>query len=83
MLWFYENDSILNTTFSAVRKTKDTFNKNKRGHMTFEGLSTVCAKLEPAISKNNEILEINFPAKICIACPFAESHAPRTLLMSH
>ena len=27
--------------------------------MALEGLSSVCAKLEPASSKNNEILEIN------------------------
>ena len=27
--------------------------------MTSEGLSSVCAKLEPASSKNSEILEIN------------------------
>ena len=27
--------------------------------MTQEGLSSVCAKLEPASSKNKEILEIN------------------------
>ena len=27
--------------------------------MTLEGLSSVCAKLEPASSRNNEILEIN------------------------
>ena len=27
--------------------------------MTLEGLSSACAKLELAISKNNEILEIN------------------------
>ena len=27
--------------------------------MTLEALSSVCAKLEPASSKNNEILEIN------------------------
>ena len=27
--------------------------------MTLEGWSTACAKLEPASSKNNEILEIN------------------------
>ena len=27
--------------------------------MTLEGLSSVCAKLEPADSNNNEILEIN------------------------
>ena len=33
--------------------------KNKRCHMTLEGLSSACAKLEPASSKNNEILEIN------------------------
>ena len=59
MLWFYENDSILNATFSAFAKTTDKFNKNKRCHMTLEGLSSVCAKLETASSKNNEILEIN------------------------
>ena len=33
--------------------------KNKRCHMTLEGLSSACAKLEPASSKNNEILGIN------------------------
>ena len=27
--------------------------------MTLEGLSSVCAKLEPAGLKNNELLEIN------------------------
>ena len=27
--------------------------------MTLEGLSSVCAKLEPASSENNEILKIN------------------------
>ena len=27
--------------------------------MTLERLSSVCAKLEPSTSKNNEILEIN------------------------
>ena len=31
--------------------------------MTLEGLSSVCAKLEPAGLKNNEILEINFLQK--------------------
>ena len=59
MLRFYENDSILNATISAFTKTADTFSKNKRCHMTSEGLSTVCAKLEPASSENNEILRIN------------------------
>ena len=59
MLWFYENDSILNATFSAFTKTTDTFNKNKRCHMTLEGLSSVSAELEPAGFKNNQILEIN------------------------
>ena len=59
MLWFYENDSILNATFSTFTKTIDTFNKNKCCHMTLEVLSCVCAKLVPASSKNNEILEIN------------------------
>ena len=39
--------------------TTDTLNKNKRCHMTLEGLSSVCAKLKPASSKNNEIPEIN------------------------
>ena len=63
MLWFYENDFILNATFSVFTKTTDTFNKNKRCHMTLELLSSVCAKLEPASSENNEC-----PAKIYIAC---------------
>ena len=59
MLWFYENDSILHTTFSAFTKTTDKCNKNKQCHTTLKGLRSVCAKLEPASSKNNEILEIN------------------------
>ena len=59
MLWFYENDSILNATFSTFTKTTDTFNKIKRCQTTLEGLSSVCTILEPASSKNNEILEIN------------------------
>ena len=32
--------------------------------MTLEGLSSVCAKSEPASSKNNEILQINVLQKI-------------------
>ena len=31
--------------------------------MNLKGLSSVCAKLEPAGSKVNEILEINVPQK--------------------
>ena len=31
--------------------------------MTLDGLSSDCAKLEPASSKNNEILEINVVQK--------------------
>ena len=60
MLWFYENDSILNATFWAFTKTTDTFKENKRCHMTVERFSSVCAKLEPAASsKNNEMLEMH------------------------
>ena len=53
-----ENDPILNAIFSAFKKATDSFYKNKRCHMTLEGLSSVCAKLEPASSENNEILGI-------------------------
>ena len=35
------------------------FNKNKRYHINFEGLGSVRAKLEPASSKDNEMLKIN------------------------
>ena len=49
--------------FSAFTKTTDTINKNKRCHMTFEVLSSICAKLEPVSSKNNEMLEINILQK--------------------
>ena len=34
-------------------------NKNKQCHMILEGLSNVCAKLDPASSKDNVTLEIN------------------------
>ena len=59
-LWFYENDSYSERyVFSPFTKKTDTFNKNKRCHVTLEGLGSVCAKLKPVSSKNNEILEIN------------------------
>ena len=32
--------------------------------MTLEGLSSVCANLEPASSENNKMLEINVPQKL-------------------
>ena len=32
--------------------------------MTLEGMSSVCAKLTPASSKNNEILEMNALQKL-------------------
>ena len=35
---------------------------------TLGGFSSVCAKVEPASSKNNEILEINVPTEIYIPC---------------
>ena len=59
MLWFYENESVLDATFLAFTKTTDRFNKNKRDHVTLERLSSVCTKKEPAGSKTNKILEIN------------------------
>ena len=73
MLWFYENDSILNATIFGFYKDNrtDTFDKNKRCHLTLEGLSSVCAKLDPASSKNNKILEINVLQKFTLhaLCP--------------
>ena len=45
--------------FSTFTKTTDTFKKNKRCHMALEGLNSVCAKLELASCKNNEMLRIN------------------------
>ena len=43
----------------GARMNRFDCNKNKRCHITLEGLSSVCAKLEPDSSKNSEILEIN------------------------
>ena len=69
MLWFYENDSISERyIFRHVRRQYLTFNKNKRYHMTLEGLS---AKLEPASCKNNKILKINALQKFTSHAPFA------------
>ena len=65
---FMKTTLLLIIHFLAITKTTDTFNKNKQCHMTLERLSSVCAKLEPAGSKNNEILKINNPEKIYIAC---------------
>ena len=52
---------LCNHSINAVLTgfNRDTFNKNKRCHMTLEGLSSVCTKLESASSKNNKIYEIN------------------------
>ena len=67
MLWFYENHSILNASFFGIYKNNR--HKNKQCHMTFEGLSSVCANLEPAGStENNEILAMNVLQKFTIAC---------------
>ena len=41
--------------------------------MTLEGLSGVCAKLDPASSKNNEILEINVLQKFTSHALFNEA----------
>ena len=51
---FYSEHNI----FSESQR-QQTHHKNRQFHMTLEGLSSVCAKLEPASSKNNELLEIN------------------------
>ena len=66
MLWLYENDSILNATFLAFTKITDTFNKNKRCHVTLHGLNSVCAKLELASCKRNEILAISVLQKFTL-----------------
>ena len=68
MLPFYENDSILDATFSAVTKTTDTFNKNKRCQITLEGLSSFCAKLEPASSKKPRNTRDQCSAKVYFPC---------------
>ena len=88
MLWFYENDSVLNATFFGIYKFtfKDTFNNNKQCHITLEGLNSVCAKLEPASSKNNEILKINVLQKStphALFWPtFYEPHLYKTLFVT-
>ena len=51
--------TILNAIFFGIYKDTDTFNKNKLCHMNLEGLSSVCAKLEPSSSKDNEILDMS------------------------
>ena len=60
MLWFYENDFLLNVAFFGIyEENRHIFKKMKRCFLPLEQLSIVCAKLEPASSKNNEILEVN------------------------
>ena len=44
---------------SSPAKTTDTFDRNKLCHMALDGLSSICAELEPANSEKNETLEIN------------------------
>ena len=43
---FDGNDFIPKMHFSAVTKRADKFDKNSQRHMTWEGLSSVCAKSE-------------------------------------
>ena len=45
--------------FSSFTTETHAFDKNKQCHMTLEGLSGVCPKLEPGNPKYNEILEVN------------------------
>ena len=45
--------------------------------MILEGLSSVCAKLEPASSKNNEILEINVLQKFTPHSQIYDEFCPR------
>ena len=61
--------------FSALAGISYKYNKC---HTALEGLSSVCAKLEPASSKNNEILEINVLQKFTVYVLFvvlSESHS--------
>ena len=57
MLWLHENDSILRAAIFLTLATIPY--KYNQGHTILGELSSVCAKLEPASSKNDEILEIN------------------------
>ena len=60
MLRFFGNNSILKAAFFGICKDSiDTPSKNKQCHLNFRELSSFWAKLDPAGSKNNEILEIN------------------------
>ena len=68
----YKNDSISGLHFSVFTGTTDTFTKNKRCHMILEGFSGFCANLEPASSKNNEILEIKFLQKVTSHALYSE-----------
>ena len=54
MLWLHENDPIL--TAASFLALTDIPYKYNQCHTTLGGLSSVCAKLQPASSKNNEIL---------------------------
>ena len=50
--------------------------------MTLEGLSSVYAKLEPAISKNNEMLEINVLKKFTSHALFSLKHCQKSLIFA-
>ena len=56
-LWLHGNDSVLRAAiFLALAGMPYKYNQC---HTTLTGLSGVCARLEPASSNNNGILEIN------------------------
>ena len=61
MLWLHGNDSTMRATiFLALAGMLYKYNQC---HIILEMLSSACAKLEPASSKNNETLEINIQQK--------------------
>ena len=67
MLWLHGNDSILRALLALL----GILYKFTQCHTTLGGLSSVCAKLLPASSKNNEILKINVLQKFMPRALFA------------
>ena len=50
-------------------------------HTILEGLNSVCAKLEPATSKNNDILETNVLQKFNSHALFQQSEGPLAVII--
>ena len=69
-----ETTLFQNMHFSAFTKRADTFSKSNQCRIKWEGVSSICVKLEPASYENNEMQEIIVEQKFTPHAPYFLFH---------